>query len=402
LNKSVFVILHWNSDYAEIPRKELPQVVEKSYKPMLSAMEDFDGTICCNISGHTIEYLLKNNPDIIDTIQNLIKKKKIELLGTGYSHPILPLLHHPLRLRQQIFDHLDLTKKTFGCDLRGFWPPELAISPLALQYIKNAGYNWVVVDEEHLLQAQTLTNDANPFEKRKRSSTEILIDAYFSKNPLSMLRNYIKALRYLTKQNKSLKNSLVTIQYSSSQNINSVLSSQSWWNSTRFAISKTTFLYTESKHLKLIRRSSNPYIPLYTSDIEFFGYREFGGKIPQPSLLINFLKRLRKFDIRTISPSSISMNEWKKPPVFAGTGSWSENKSFSIWTDSEDNRELSRELHAIYVILSQKNWDKDLMVKIEPLLRIAENSDARGWGPIAERKLEAFTAIQEIYKELGM
>ena len=93
MNKSVYVVLHWNTDYAEIPRIELPNVVEKSYNAMLTALEDFEGTICCNITGHTIEYLLKNSLETIDKLNSLISSHTVELLGTGYSHPILPLIH---------------------------------------------------------------------------------------------------------------------------------------------------------------------------------------------------------------------------------------------------------------------------------------------------------------------
>lgn len=395
------MVLHWNTDYAEISRKELPQVVDKSYDAMLSALEDFEGTICCNITGHTIEYLQKNNSETIDKLTSLISKGTIELLGTGYSHPILPLIH-PKRQVAQITDQLTLMKQTFSTTITGFWPPELAVSPTVLTAVKQLGLDWVTIDHEHLLLAQQVTNTKNPFEKRPRSSTEILADAYFSSNPLATLRNYIKALRYLVRMNKSLERTLETIQFTTNDQIKAVLSSQSWWNSTRFAISKTTSLYKLSKHIKLIKQSKNSLLPIYTSDIEFFGYREFGGKIPQPELLIDFLKKLQKQEIPTVSPSTVPTEEWKAEPVFVGTGSWSENKSFSIWTDSEDNRELTRELQVIYDELSKQHWNGELMRKVEPYLRIAENSDARGWGPIPERKLEAFTAIQAIYKELGV
>lgn len=395
------MVLHWNTDYAEIPRKELPNVVEKSYNAMLSALEDFEGTICCNITGHTVEYLQKYNPDTIDTLKSLISKGTIELLGTGYSHPILPLIH-PRRQIAQMGDQLNLMKKAFSTDLSGFWPPELAVSPTVLAAVKQLGLEWVTVDHEHLLQAQAITNIANPFEKRSSSSTEILVNAYFSPNPVATLRNYVKALRYLVRMNKSLERTLEMIQFTTNDQIKAVLSSQSWWNSTRFAISKTTSLYKLSKHMKLIKQSKNPLLPIYTSDIEFFGYREFGGKIPQPELLIDFLKKLQKQEIPTISPSTVPPEEWNAEPVFVGTGSWSENKSFSIWTDSEDNRELARELQVIYDELSKQHWNQDLIKKVEPYLRIAENSDARGWGPIPERKLEAFTAIQTLYQELGI
>jgi len=402
MQKSVFVNLHWNTDYAEFPRSELPKVVETSYNEMLSALEDFEGTICCSITGHSLEYFSDQHPSIIDKLQNLIKSKTIELIGIPYSHPILPLIPIP-RIRQQITDQKALVQKLFNsATLSGFWPPELAISPAILRIVKNLGFDWIIVDYELLLRSQSISNNFNPYEKQFLGSNAVLAKAYHSTNVLSMIKTYTKALRHLVRLNKSMTNSLETIQFTTDSSIKGVLSSNSWWNSTRFAISNTTRLYRESKHIKLIENSKNNFIPVYASDIEFFGYREFGGRLPQPSLLVNFLKKLQKLEIPTISPSSLDSKEWNQDPIFIGTGSWSDDESFRIWTDSEDNRQLNRELTQIYQYLSQQNWDSKLMEKIEPSLRIAENSDARGWSPLPERKLEAFSAIQKIYQILGV
>ena len=90
MTENVSVILHWNTDYAEIPRKELPNVVKLSYEPMVSAIENWrNGTICFNITGHTIEYLLKNYPELIDRIKALVKENVV-LAGdaAGMVNPI--------------------------------------------------------------------------------------------------------------------------------------------------------------------------------------------------------------------------------------------------------------------------------------------------------------------------
>jgi len=114
LAENVSVILHWNTDYAEIPRKELPVVVEKSYDPMVKAIEDWrDGTICFNITGHTIEYLLANYPELVERIKALVKDNTVEMLACGYSHPILPLLPRE-RVKTQLEDHINFIKKIFG------------------------------------------------------------------------------------------------------------------------------------------------------------------------------------------------------------------------------------------------------------------------------------------------
>jgi len=48
------------------------------------------------------------------------------------------------------------------------------------------------------------------------------------------------------------------------------------------------------------------------------------------------------------------------------------------------------------------NWKESLKTQVELLLRVAENSDARGLAPLPERKHEAYSAllsIDEILRE---
>ena len=125
-----------------------------------------------------------------------------------------------------------------------------------------------------------------------------------------------------------------------------------------------------------------------------------GGKIPEPASLSQFLKKLHSKNINTLSPSQIPKKEWEEIPSFIGTGSWAPDKSIRLWTDSEDNREFIRRLNEIYQKLDQLSWNENINQNLEFYLRIAENSDARGWAPLPERKNEAFNALIEIQRYL--
>jgi len=116
----------------------LPRVIEKSYRPMVQALEDFEGTVCFNITGHTIDYLLKQDPDLIESIKELVKKNVVEILLTGYSHPILPLLPKK-RIEAQLKSHMDRIQELFGAKPQGAWPLELAVSPLFLKELLSFG-----------------------------------------------------------------------------------------------------------------------------------------------------------------------------------------------------------------------------------------------------------------------
>lgn len=399
--ETVAIILHWNTDYAEIPRVELPNVVAKSYQPIVDAFEGFEGTVCFNITGHTIDYLVKHHPELVDQLKALVTVGVVEMVACGYSHPILPLLPLP-RIRAQLEGHVKRVEEVFGKRPKGVWPPELAVSPLILAEFDRLGLEWTTLDHEHVELAQTLGNDVNLFERRDKTVTEVLADAFWAEGRLDTLSQYRKAMKTMEAWNERLTSPLERVMISGDRTMKGFLSSQSWWNGTKIALSNSVSLYKAEKHLKTVLSSQAKHLPLYTSDVEFFGYRELGGKVPSPASLVSFLSTLKRHGVKTVSPSQIPTDEWPEEPKFVGTGSWYSDKSFRVWTDSEDNREYTRRLAEVYDFLCRKDWDSKLMAEVEPWLRIAENSDPRGWAPLPERKHEAYSAIMTMYDHLGL
>lgn len=398
--ENISVILHWNTDYAEIPRVELPVVVEKSYEPMVEAIENWrDGTICFNITGHTTEFLLSDYPELVDRIKALVKDNTIEMLACGYSHPILPLLPRE-RVKTQLEDHIKQIKKVYGKKPIGIWPPELAVSPSVLKQFKDVGLEWTAVDYEHFKISQFFGNDMNPFERREEMLTEIFVKAYWSKG-LNKLRSYLRAKRLMQKANEEQINPLQRVAISENNSIKTYLSSVSWTYSTQFAVGGNVPIYSAKQHLKSILKVKTEILALYASDIEFFGYRGMGPEPAAPKTLIDFLVKLKGYNIFTISPSQVPEEKWPSEESFLSTGSWAPDKSFRIWTDSEDNKEFFRRAEEIYDKLRAKGWPKEIMKKIEPYLRIMENSDPRGWAPLPERKHEAYSAMNKIFELLG-
>ncbi|MFX1512795.1 MAG: polysaccharide deacetylase family protein, partial [Promethearchaeota archaeon] len=397
--KAVTVILHWNTDYAEIPRAELPNVIKKSYTPTVQAFDGFEGTVCFNLTGHTTDYLLKQAPELIDQIKDFVKTGIVDPLATGYSHPILPLLPQK-RIRAQLKTHIEQIDNLFGRKPQGAWPPELAISPLVLDEMSQLGIEWVTIDKEHLDLTQVYGNDINLFERREPTVTEVLADAFWAKGTIDKIKKYRRALKKLNQENSKLLSPLQRVFIQDDKNIRAFLSSQSWWNATKIALAGDVPIYSEKKHFKAIMKSEAKYLPLYTSDVEFFGYRELGGKIPTPEKLVQFLNRLQKQEIVTVSPSEIPLEEWPSDSSFIGSGSWAPDKSLRLWSDSEDNRDFSRRMSEIYQTLDRLGWDNNLISKLLPFLRIIENSDVHGWKPIPERKHEGYSALLSIYKIL--
>lgn len=92
-----------------------------------------------------------------DMLWHLQNQHIFEILGTGYYHPLLPLIppaDRPGHLRrwQTIARHL-FWREHFD----GFWPPEMAFSMEMIPLLKQFGYRYVMVDSEHIIPKTSMS-----------------------------------------------------------------------------------------------------------------------------------------------------------------------------------------------------------------------------------------------------
>jgi 4-alpha-glucanotransferase len=74
----------------------------------------------------------------------------IEILGSAYYHPVLPLIP-PADRDEQIGRWRGIGGHLLWRDrFRGFWPPELGFSMDLVPTLSRHGYEWVIVDSEHV------------------------------------------------------------------------------------------------------------------------------------------------------------------------------------------------------------------------------------------------------------
>jgi 4-alpha-glucanotransferase len=80
----------------------------------------------------------------------------VQILGTGFYHPVLPLIPpadwaEQLERWQGVGGHL-FTRPRF----EGFWPPEMGFTMELIPLLKRLGYRYVLVDSEHVEPAQSM------------------------------------------------------------------------------------------------------------------------------------------------------------------------------------------------------------------------------------------------------
>jgi alpha-amylase/alpha-mannosidase (GH57 family) len=72
------------------------------------------------------------------------------LLGTGFYHPVLPLIPAPDR-EEHVGRWLGLAGHLFHRGFDGFWPPEMGFSMEMIPLLQRLGFRYVIVDSEHVM-----------------------------------------------------------------------------------------------------------------------------------------------------------------------------------------------------------------------------------------------------------
>jgi len=401
------IILHANLQYAEIPVDEIPNVVNQSYIPVLTSLLEIPKLeVVLNFTGVTLEILSNEYPEVLDLLAEGIKKGKFEMTGTGYSHPIFPLL--PIEdSRKQIEYNLQVMENTLNYKPVGFWLPELAYDPTLPSLLKEYGYTYSFIDEDLYKSSSPLTNYYNPSNSPYISARSFVTKLEHSKNFISRLLSFQRALRIIRKESKKvdfspveLKGAKGTITGLKVPTIWSIVTSACMYGYPFVSFKKITKLI--SKH----RKQDGLVIP-YGADLEFIGYRTLvDGRLITPNRLTKLLMKILKIeDNEMILPKKYFKKIKPTDLGYMKTGSWAEDLTLDLWTKDEDNQKLERLCEEIRWYFRQLQPD-EINEQIWKHLLLAENSDGRGWDPIPERRLacfshalEALSLVKELYRE---
>jgi hypothetical protein len=106
----VFAVFHLNLAFSSIEEECRPEVIARCYWPLLRLAEQ-QPHIGVEISGYTLEEIARLDPGWIAQARKLIAENRIELIGSGYSQMIGPLVQarvmaENLRIGNQIYSEL--------------------------------------------------------------------------------------------------------------------------------------------------------------------------------------------------------------------------------------------------------------------------------------------------------
>jgi alpha-amylase len=121
-----------------------------AYEPMVAALERHPHVrVGLHYTGPLLEWLTAEQPDFIDRLAALAQRGQVELLGGGWTEPILASLPVPDRIAQlrRMGDELE---SRFGNRPRGAWLAERVWEPSLPTDLVHGGYEWTILDDNHL------------------------------------------------------------------------------------------------------------------------------------------------------------------------------------------------------------------------------------------------------------
>ncbi len=134
------------------------EIHKKSYSPLIRTLLKYNVKFCFHVSGVLLEWLKKNDPELLSLIAKAVKSDQIELMGGGYYEPILAMVPQKDRIAQ-----LEMLSESlfrlFGKYPQGAWITERIWQPDIIKDLKEVGLSYAFLDDFQFFQAGISPDD---------------------------------------------------------------------------------------------------------------------------------------------------------------------------------------------------------------------------------------------------
>jgi hypothetical protein len=141
----LYSFFHLNLAYSAIEQESRAQVIKNCYWPLLELAKNKNLPFGIELSGYTLESILKIDPEWIDELSQLVNEGPCELIGSGYSQIIGSLVPHQvtsanLKIGNSVY------KRLLGVQPLTALLNEQAFSSGLVNLYINAGYENVIME----------------------------------------------------------------------------------------------------------------------------------------------------------------------------------------------------------------------------------------------------------------
>ena len=155
----LYSIFHLNTSFSSIEKKQIPDIINRCYWPLLE-LASLDGIkISIEASASTLLDIYKFDKTLINRLKYLIKLGGCEFIGSGYKQIVGPLVpfeinNYNIKRGDQIYREMLDYKPNI------FYVCEQAISKSMLDLYQPNGYESIVIDWNNYLKANpSIKND---------------------------------------------------------------------------------------------------------------------------------------------------------------------------------------------------------------------------------------------------
>jgi hypothetical protein len=132
---------------------EIERLYQNKYRPIVKTLYRYPNVkFILYYSGTLLSWIKKNHSEFIDVLEEMAKRKQIELIGGAFHEPILPLIQRSDRIGQ-IEMMTTFLRKEFGRRPRGAWVTEQIWEPTLPSTFKSAGIEYVFLSDYHFSKA---------------------------------------------------------------------------------------------------------------------------------------------------------------------------------------------------------------------------------------------------------
>jgi len=201
----IIFLPHANIQYSQLKPERRAWVVRESYAKLFDLIEGGDYKIAFEASGETVKFMAEACPEVAAQLKRLIRGKKIEPVGSPFTHIMISNIDADLCLAT-LRDGLDAWEKYLDARPSVGWNPECSWASFIPDIYKAAGFKSLVTDADSFYLSFP--------EIRQATGLTFDVRGHSNKNHLFKIEDYIKDkpnfLAYLTNPSR-LPNGLIGI-----------------------------------------------------------------------------------------------------------------------------------------------------------------------------------------------
>jgi len=152
-----YLFFHLNLGFSSIEEEDWPNVITKCYHPLLDLIEKTSIPVGVELTGWTLEQINRIDINWVKRFKELIRNQQCELIGSGYSQIIGPVVPYKVNEWNQKFG-LESYKKILDCKPQIVLVNEMAYSNSLVDLYDKFGYKGFIMDRDNIRLAMKLEN----------------------------------------------------------------------------------------------------------------------------------------------------------------------------------------------------------------------------------------------------